>query len=181
MRMRYALAGIALILVAWTLPVAFRWAVSEPPDLRVGHPAPPFRAATLDGRDSVGLEDYRGRVVLLNLWATWCAPCRHEMPSMQRLRDMIDDDRFAIVAVDVDARETPRQIRAFADELRLTFDILHDRSDFTSTRYQAYGLPQSFLIDPGGVLRGREFGAVMWDDSTHVRAVRRLLAAPDAR
>lgn len=176
MRIRYAVIGIALVFVAWSLPVAFRWALTEPGVLRVGQPAPPFRAVTLDTGDTLTLDDYRGGVVLLNLWATWCAPCRQEMPSMQRLLGVVDDDRFAIVAVDVDARETPRQIRAFAEELKLTFDILHDRSEFTSTRYQVYGLPQSFLIDPQGILRAREFGAVMWDDSTHVREIRQLLA-----
>lgn len=177
MRIRYAIAGIALILAAWVIPVAFRHALDATPEVLLGEPAPPFQAVTLDGRDSLSLDDYRGRVVLLNLWATWCAPCREEMPAMQRLRMMIPDSAFAVVAVNVDSRETPRQIRAFADELDLTFDILHDESDFTATQYQVYGLPQSYLIDATGLLRVREFGAVHWDDSTHVGQVRELLAA----
>ena len=147
-----------------------------------GSPAPQFSAYDLSGR-SVTLSDFRGKVVLLNIWATWCAPCKEEMPSMQRLRAEIEDDGFQILAVSIDqppvdydpANPLGGRLRAFADSLELTFTILHDASGEISLNYQTSGVPESFVVDRDGTIVRRITGPTAWDADQNVALIRGLL------
>ena len=139
----------------------------------VGSEAPNFTAVDLATGDTVSLADYRGEVVLLNVWATWCAPCRQEMPSMERLQNILGPEGLNIVAVSVDYGT--REVREFVDELGLTFDILYDRTQRVDVTYQTTGLPESFVIDRHGVIVKKTWQEE-WDDPTHVAFLRRLLA-----
>ncbi len=147
-----------------------------------GSQAPVFEAVTLDGEPRT-LHDFGDRVVLLNVWATWCAPCRYEMPSMQRLYEQFAGEDFEIVAVSVDAApglldrmgNPGGDIRAFADSLQLSFPILHDPEGKIQRVYQLSGIPESFLIGRDGTIYRRVAGSTEWDHPRYVEFIRRLL------
>ena len=152
--------------------------------LEVGDSAPTFAAKDLRTGQPTTLADYRGKVVLLNVWATWCPPCRVEMPSMQRLYKNLAGTDFRIAAVSVDGdlfhpedSQEPSGILAFASGMGLTFDILHDPSGGIRKRYQTTGVPESFLIDRSGVIVKKVIGAAEWDGPVNEALIRRLLDA----
>jgi peroxiredoxin len=151
------------------------------PDQRVeiNHPVPNFRAVDLGTRDSVSLEDYRGSVTLVNIWATWCLPCREEMPAMQRLYDSLKSRGFRIAAISIDEGNS-EDVVAFAQKLGLSFDILHDRSGIIQQLYQTTGVPESFLLDRRGILVKRVIGAHDWASPANRSTVERLLAQPES-
>jgi cytochrome c biogenesis protein CcmG/thiol:disulfide interchange protein DsbE len=143
----------------------------------VGSRAPDFTASTIESAPSAkGLDDYAGQVVLLNLWATWCGPCRVEMPSIQNLHDAYAARGLKVVAVSVDAGGTERQIRSFTDSLGLTFEILHDSTGGIQQKYRTTGVPETVLIGRDGVIRKRVRGAVHWDSPANRALVEQLLA-----
>ncbi len=119
----------------------------RPPE--VGDPAPPFAAVALDGSE-VTSADLVGAPYMLNIWATWCAPCREEMPELQELHDAYADQGFQVVGVSVDDRGAADQIGAFIDEIGISFPIYHDPSWEIMDAYLLLGLPGSFLIDAEG-------------------------------
>jgi thiol-disulfide isomerase/thioredoxin len=152
--------------------------------IEVGGAAPPFHATDLRTGRPATLADYRGQVILLNVWATWCSPCRIEMPSMERLHKKLAGTDFRIVAVSVDgdafysaAQESPRGIMTFVNEMGLTFDILHDPSGAIRTSYQTTGVPESFVIDRDGTIVKKVIGAAEWDGPVNEAIIRRLLDA----
>jgi thiol-disulfide isomerase/thioredoxin len=152
--------------------------------IEVGREAPQFHAADLRTGRPVTLADYRGKVILLNVWATWCPPCRVEMPSMQRLHQKLAGTDFRIVAVSVDGdpfyaaeQEGPREVMAFVNGMGLTFDILHDPSGSIRTTYQTTGVPESFVIDRDGVIVKKVIGAAEWDGPANEAIIQRLLDA----
>jgi peroxiredoxin len=150
-----------------------------------GAVAPDFEAADLEG-EPVTLEGYRGDVVLLNIWATWCLPCREEMPSMQRLHETLDRPDFHVVAVSVDAEirgvlgymgGPGGDVEAFVAEFGLTFDILRDPSGRIGELYQTTGLPETFLIGRDGVIYRKVAGGTRWDAPQYQELVQRLLGS----
>jgi len=143
--------------------------------LGVGDRAPGFRAVRLPGGGPVSLADYRGQVILLNIWATWCQPCRVEMPSMERLWHAFQGTDFRVVAVSID-QEDSTVVNAFVKELGLTFDVLHDQSGKIQRIYQTTGVPESFVIDREGIMVKRVIGASAWDAEVNQILIRRLLA-----
>jgi peroxiredoxin len=146
--------------------------------IEVGKRAPDFRVVDLGTGDSVSLrEHYAGKVTLVNIWATWCVPCKVEMPSMEKLYLDQAPKGFAIAAVSID-EGSPEDVRAFARDLKLSFDILHDRSNRVSQLYQTTGVPESFLLDRSGVLVKRVIGAHDWDSPANRALVDRLLEEP---
>jgi cytochrome c biogenesis protein CcmG/thiol:disulfide interchange protein DsbE len=150
------------------------------PDSRVeiNRPAPSFQAVNLATRDSSSLEDYRGSVTLVNIWATWCLPCRDEMPSMQKLYDSLGSQGFRIAAISIDEGNS-EDVMAFARKFDLTFDILHDRSGAVERLFQTTGVPESFLLDRRGILVKRVIGAHDWSSSANIGVVERLLQQPE--
>ncbi|MGH7457457.1 MAG: peroxiredoxin family protein [Longimicrobiaceae bacterium] len=148
----------------------------------MGTRAPDFVARDLDG-NQVSLNDLRGQVMLLNIWATWCPPCREEMPSMQRLHERLGPDGLRIVAVSIDAARgsvdsagrSGGDVRAFVEEYGLTFDIWHDPSGEIQRIYRTTGIPESFVIDREGVIVKKVIGATEWDSEANVEMIRRLL------
>ncbi len=144
-----------------------------------GAEAPEFNAVNLATGDSVTLADYRGEVVLLNLWATWCGPCRWEMPSMERLYRELSPAGLKIVAVSVD-QVSGEEVLDFANELGLTFDVLHDRSGQIEIDYQTTGLPETVILDRDGVIVHKSIGPVEWDDPVQRERFRRLLGIAES-
>ncbi len=164
-------AGLALGAAALT------WVAPEG-SVEIDREAPNFQAIDLATRDSVSLEDYRGSVTLVNIWATWCVPCREEMPSMQRLFDSVGTRGFRIAAISIDEGSS-EDVVAFARELDLSFDILHDRSGSVERLYQTTGVPESFLLDRRGKLVKRVIGAHDWSSPANIATVERLLEQPE--
>ncbi|NIR96654.1 MAG: TlpA family protein disulfide reductase [Gammaproteobacteria bacterium] len=132
-----------------------------------------FYLKDLDG-DLRRLEDFRGRVVLLNFWATWCPPCREEMPSMQQLYQDRTDEGLTVVAVSVD-RGSPEEVRAYVEELELTFPVLHDRDNRVSDRYRIPGVPVSYLVDRRGRIAYKVLGSIDWSRESAIHAIEGLL------
>ncbi len=140
----------------------------------VGAAAPAYGARTLSG-DSVSLASLRGKVVLLNLWATWCAPCRHETPFLQSLYEERSPDGLEILGVSMDQRDATDQIEEFVQEYRVTYPILVDPQMRGMDVYRVLGLPASFLVDREGVLRWMRFGPVGETDHDFLDALEGVL------
>lgn len=141
----------------------------------VESPAPSFTAIRVASGDTVSLEAYRGEVVLLNIWATWCAPCEAEMPSMQRLYEEFAPLGLKIVAVSVDDAG-PEHVRRWVEARGLTFEILQDRAGRIERAYQTSGVPESFVIDRRGTIVKKVIGPAEWDHPTQKALFRALLA-----
>lgn len=118
--------------------------------------APDFALKTWDGK-SVALSNYRGKVVLINFWATWCPPCRSEMPEIQSAAQA-NPDKLVVLAIDY--METPDLVKPFVEELGLQFPILLDSDGAVARQYNVQGLPTSFFIDPTGIVRVTNVGGV---------------------
>jgi cytochrome c biogenesis protein CcmG/thiol:disulfide interchange protein DsbE len=170
---------VGIIVAALALGAgALTW-VAPTGGVEINHEAPSFKVMDLATRDSVSLEDYRGSVTLVNIWATWCLPCREEMPSMQKLYDSLGGRGFRIAAISVD-EGNPEDVVAFTQKLGLTFDILHDRGGTIQQLYQTTGVPESFLLDRRGILVKRVIGAHDWASPANRSTVERLLAQPES-
>ena len=147
---------------------------ARPPE--IGKPAPDYRAVSLTG-DSVSLADARGRVVLLNVWATWCHPCREEIPVLQALHEQHASRGLELVGVSVDARGEEDTIREFANDFRMTYPVWLDPDERVQSTFLAIGVPATFLIDRDGVLRWRHVGPVRPNDPTLARELDRALGS----
>ena len=137
-----------------------------------GNPAPMLVLQDMDG----GLHDltrYRGQVVLINFWATWCVPCREEMPSMQRLRERLAGKPFAVLAINVDEPEA--RIRRFMTETRLDLPVLLDRNKTVTRAWGVRVMPTTFVIGPDGRVRFRAVGEMDWSDEAVVGRISQLL------
>jgi cytochrome c biogenesis protein CcmG/thiol:disulfide interchange protein DsbE len=169
------LAAVLVVILAWMS--RDRLQPAEP-----GAKAPDFSALDLKGTPT-SLEAFRGTVVLLNIWATWCAPCKEEMPSIQRLFEKVPDADFRVLAVSIDrvgSDHDPKdplggKLRAFADSLGLTFTILHDPTGEISDTYRTTGVPESFILDREGVIRKKVTGPMAWDAPQNVQFINGLL------
>ena len=144
--------------------------------VEIGEPAPRYAATTLAG-DSASTAALAGKVVLLNVWATWCAPCRDEIPYLQSLYDRHRAEGLEIIGVSVDARGQEPAIREFATAFRMTYPIWRDPDERVQSLYFALGVPSSYLIDRSGVLRWRRIGTIRESDTTLTRALTAALAA----
>ncbi len=168
---------VAIIVVVLTAGAVL--GVRLAPDIfpvEVGSRAPQFGAVSLATGDSVSLEDYRGKVVVLNIWATWCEPCRVEMPAIERLHNAFNaDTNFRIVSVSIDEAD-PEVVREFQRAYGLTFEILQDRSRVIERIYQTTGVPETFVIDRDGRIVKKLIGAHDWASTINQDLIRRLLA-----
>jgi peroxiredoxin len=145
----------------------------------VGSRAPSFTALTMEpARETKTLDDYRGDVVLLNIWATWCGPCRIEMPEIQALHSDFAPLGLRVVAVSIDVEEAREAITGFARDYGLTFEILHDPMGDIQRIYQTTGVPETFIIGRDGVIRKKVIGAVRWNSDANRALVRHLLEEP---
>ena len=145
----------------------------EPAMLEVGKPAPDFTLPGLDGR-LVSLSDYKGKVVLLNIWATWCLPCVAEMPSMEKLYQQLRGDSFEILAVSIDTQGVS-VVAPFMTEHNLSFPALIDTEGKTKTAYHLTGVPESFIINQEGILTQKIVGPLDWNSPEALGFFRHLI------
>lgn len=143
----------------------------------VGAPAPAYAARTLDGTP-VSLADQRGKVVLLNIWATWCKPCRQEIPALDTLYRRHADAGLVVAGVSIDVQGDAAAIGGFARDLGASYPLWHDPDDRVSTTFLAIGVPASYLIGRDGTLRWRHVGPVTAGDSALNTALATALAEP---
>jgi len=135
--------------------------------------APAFTLDTLGGR-RFALTDLRGRVVLLNFWATWCHACREEMPSLERLQRRLGERGLSVVAVAVD-RGSARGVRRFTAGYGVSFPVPLDPEGRVRRAYEVTALPLSYIIGRDGRIIGRVFGARKWDEVEAVRFLEEVL------
>lgn len=179
---RYKSARRALHLLLVLCCVA-PWAQAAWAEEKLGHdltplakpvPAPAFVLKDMDD-NSYSFADYSGKVVLLNFWATWCPPCRREMPSMQRLHQKLNSGTFAVVAIN--QMETPDHVFAFTGQLAVdpSFPILFDPDSNTANAYKVKGLPTTYLIDKHGMVRYRAIGGREFDHPDVIKLIQQLI------
>lgn len=138
--------------------------------------APAFSAENLEGK-KISLSSQKGKIVLLNLWATWCPPCRAEMPSMERLYQKLKDSNFTILAVSTPSppKETKEKIVDFINEYNYTFPVLIDNSKEISYQYGSGSIPTSWIIDEEGKVLARFVGAMEWDSELMLEVFEELI------
>ena len=138
-----------------------------------GKVAPDFQLPDLNDKQ-LRLSDYRGKVVFLNFWATWCKPCREEMPSMEVLYKNFEKDGLVILAVSIDRVTTKKDIPPFVKGLNLTFPVLVDSWGQTDKRYKLMGVPETYIIDQQGVLREKVIGPRDWTRLDNLKVLTQL-------
>jgi peroxiredoxin len=140
-------------------------ACGESPVASVGKPAPDFDTVDLKG-NVWSLSKLKGQVVFINFWATWCSPCREEMPSMQRLYAKLPKDKFKMIALF--NNDKPDVVKNFVTKLGITMPVLSDEYNFAGTKYGLTGVPETFIIDKQGIIREKFIGPAEWDSPENV-------------
>lgn len=147
--------AILVAALAWIFASADRAGVStagEIPAPREGFLAPDFSLQTPEG-ETVSLSELRGQAVLVNLWATWCPPCRAEMPAIQKLYDEYKDQGFMVLAVNMTYQDNPQSVLPFTRENNLTFPILLEETGEMARKYELRSLPSSFFVNRDGIIQ----------------------------
>ena len=173
--MRRVAAALAFCAAAFALNAAAQTQIRR----WEGAPRLPLAASALDGR-KVDLRDLEGRVVLVNFWATWCEPCREEMPAIEKLRARLEGRPFDVLAVNYG--ESPDKVRDFLKRERVSLPVLLDRDKQAADAWNAKGLPMTFLVDAAGRVRYWAFGEMDWSRGEARKLVEQLVGeAPGAR
>ncbi|MFN2636356.1 MAG: TlpA disulfide reductase family protein [Gemmatimonadaceae bacterium] len=171
--------AVGLVVLAVTIVIAYgatHYLRKELFPIELGSTAPDFTAYTLDSvpREK-RLADYHGQVVMINVWATWCLPCRVEMPSIEALQKAYGPKGLKILAVSIDDPGTEPAIRAFVKQYGLTFEVLHDPKAKISELYDISGYPETFILGRDGVIRKKLMTATDWNSPAARALVDRLL------
>lgn len=174
--MKHYLLGILLVLAGafvvsepgWSQSAVNYKAIPILQPMKDNAPTPDFTLSTPDGK-KLSLKDFRGKVVFLNFWASWCVPCREEMPAMEKLYQEYKDKGFVVLAVNL--KDNKHDAIKFVKELKLTYPIALDPDGNVGNLYGAWGLPTSYLIDADGKGLARGWGPADW----HGPAARKLI------
>lgn len=193
-RQQWIIVGVVVAVLGGALFAATRLMHEELFPISVGTEAPAFDALPLfepvypSGSDTLfasrapaaagprTLEDYAGEVILLNIWATWCGPCREEMPAIERLHRAFGPRGLKVLAVSIDGKGDEGAIRSFVSEYGLTFAILHDPEGDIQRIYRTTGVPETFVIARDGTIRKKTIGAADWSSEGNRALVAQLLS-----
>ena len=151
-------AGITILFILIGNNTDFTF--TKPPAIAVGAVAPDFSFPDLEGK-TISLSDYKGKLVLLNIWATWCRPCVDEMPSIEKLYNKFKQEDFKILAVSIDT-QGKKAVDPFMKFHELTFTALLDPRGTIQRAYRATGIPESFIIDKNGIIIDKVIGGIDW-------------------
>jgi thiol-disulfide isomerase/thioredoxin len=180
-RQQWTIVGVVVLALGAGLGVASHFMKDQLFPVFVGSQIPDFRAKELGSTRYKTLADYKGQVVLLNIWATWCEPCRVEIPSLERLQQAYGTKGLKIVAVSIDDYVTEDSIRRYADNLGVTFEILHDPTHAIERVFQTTGYPETFIVGPEGTIRKKIIGPDDWSSLGNRALVAQLLGLPTPR
>lgn len=180
-KQQWSIVGAIVAVLAIGLTIAARSMKDDLYPVNVGSSAPAFQARQLNAATAKTLADYKGKVVLLNVWATYCEPCKIEMPSLQKLHEMYGDKGLKIVAVEVDHAVSDDSVKKFAEKYKLSFEILRDTSGAIEKAYQTTGIPETFVIGPEGTIRRKWWGADDWSSQGNRALIAQLLGLPTPR
>ncbi|MGH7231815.1 MAG: TlpA family protein disulfide reductase [Nitrospiraceae bacterium] len=172
-RSRFVIILVSVAILAVAFGVVWMQSSKYEP-LTVGKAAPDFSLPDLNDK-TVRLSDYRGKVVFLNFWATWCKPCREEMPSMEVLYKNFEARGFVVLAVSIDRVTTKKDIPPFVNGMSLTFPVLVDSWGQTDKRYKLMGVPETYIIDQEGILRDKVIGPRDWTVLENLKNITALL------
>jgi len=150
---------------------------APPPSPRAGFSAPDFTLDLLDG-EQVTLANLRGKVVLVNLWASWCPPCRAEMPAIESVYRAYRDRGLEVLAINTTYQDSEAEATAFVRQLGLTFMVPLDRTASVSARYQLRGLPSTYFVDRQGVIRAVVIGGPMTEATIQAKVEELLNGTP---
>lgn len=176
-KQQWTIVGVVVAVLVGGFWAATQMLGDELAPVTVGSKAPIFVAATIDDKPiTKTLKDYKGEVVLLNIWATICGPCRQEMPSIENLYKDYKPKGLKVVAVSTDAPGMTQAIREFRDQYGLTFDILYDSVSAIHKQYQIYGWPYSYIISREGVIHKIWIGPDDWNSPQNRKLIDQLLA-----
>lgn len=163
---------LSLGILVCCLPLLAASCTPAPKVAEVGKVAPDFTLVDRQGRTWT-LSQLKGQVVFVNFWATWCPPCREEMPAMQRLFAMLPKEKFAMLAVL--QNDDPARADAFAAKLGITVPILFDQDKKVGPLYGLTGVPETFIVDKQGVLREKFIGPYEWDSPKFLQTLGKYL------
>lgn len=167
-----ALVVIILVVVAAVVFIVLGQREKYEPVV-AGTVAPEFELPGMDGKTHK-LSEYRGKVVFLNFWATWCKPCEEEIPSMQTLHENLKAFPFEIVAVSVD-KDGPEVVQSFLKHYGVTFPVLQDRKGSIKDLYKTTGVPETFILDQNGVIAEKVWGPRDWNDPNSIKVIMELV------
>ncbi len=167
---KWLAVGAATALACACVPSGFDEAARPDP----GNPVPDFRAPSLEG-DTVSLASLQGRPVVLNLWATWCAPCRTETPYLQSIFERFRSDGLQVVGLSVDTRNARTDVEEFVEEFGVSYLILHDPTMAALDVFAVLGLPATYLVDSEGIITWKRLGPIPDGDAEFEEAIRRAL------
>ena len=180
-RQQWIAVGLVVLCLAGALAAAMHFLGGELFPISVGSTAPDFSAVTLDSVPRTKrLSDYKGKVVLVNVWATWCEPCRVEMPSIEKLHREFGAEGLEVLGVSADYPGEQKTVREFVKKYGLTFQILYDPGKTVASKYDVTGYPESFLIGREGTIRNKVIGATNWSSDANRALVRTLLGGQAA-
>ena len=178
-KQQWMVVGIIVAVLGGGALTATHFLKDELTSVTIGSEAPTFTAKTLDATPVVkSIANYKGDVVLLNIWATWCLPCREEMPSIQKLHTALGPKGLKIVAVSIDPAGKEQTVRDFEKEFGITFEVLHDSTGVIRDIYRTTGVPETFVIGRDGIIRKKWIGGEDWNSPINRRLIEQLLAEP---
>lgn len=176
MRRRFIIFILAVIIIggifSWVFYSFFRPETKG--RLEIGSAAPDFKLPDINGLN-VRLSDFRGKVILLNFWATWCPPCREEIPSMQSLYEKLNNNGLEIIAVSID-KKGKEAVTPFVKNHQMTFRVLLDPEQEISTTYGVNAIPESFILDKEGKIVNKVTGALNWMEEASIKYFEKLLS-----
>jgi cytochrome c biogenesis protein CcmG/thiol:disulfide interchange protein DsbE len=180
-RQQWSVVIIAIAVLGAALGIGSHLMKDELFPVNVGSTAPDFRAKVLGQNRYKTLADYKGQVVILNIWATWCEPCQVEIPKLEKLYQEYGDKGLKLVAVSIDDYVSEDSIRSFARTYGMTFEILHDSTHAIERQYQATGYPETFVIGKEGTIRKKWIGPDDWTSQGNRALVAQLLGLEPPR
>ena len=180
-RQQWTVVGVIVAVLGIALAAASHFMKDTLFPVNVGSTAPDFRAKELGKNTYKTFADYKGQVVLLNVWATWCGPCVQEIPSLEKLHKLYGDKGLKLVAVSIDDYVSEDSIAKFAKNLGVTFQVLHDSTRAIENAYQVTGYPETFIIGPEGTIRRKWIGADDWTSQGNRALISQLLGLETPR
>jgi cytochrome c-type biogenesis protein len=180
-RQQWGVVAVIVLLLGAGLAFAAHTMKDDLFPVDVGTTAPEFRAKVLGSPATKTLADYKGQVVLLNVWATYCIPCKVEMPSLERLHKTYGDSGLKIIAVEIDPSVSDDSVRTYANSLGISFEILRDTTHKLEQVYQVTGYPETFIIGREGTIRRKWISSDDWSSQGNRALIAQLLGLQTPR